>query len=416
MKGKSFGIWVFIALVSAAALIAIPFVLQKINADVISPKKEGRELLLNNDFGSEKFFDDAIWTKISDGSGNNPEVKSGFLELGIVLAKSKAYNQISQKTPLVGGKIYELDATYQSDETASSFEASLGFLQNGPASEGVSRRILEKKTELGSYQSYFAPQDDFPNAQFFLKVAQGQGTLKVESVKVVELDQLPSGAKIETGTPAPSPTPSLTSTPSPSPIPSPTPTLTPSPTPSATSSPSISESEKIEVTVRSYWNAFGLSRPVSSRDFTAQNVYVFQMLAGKWIAAKGKSQDEFILNQRAGIYVYNPADAQIKLSLTPLPKDPQNVPGTGWNLLYNDSEAARNFKELSYQFSKNGSASLAKEITLGKLIGDKLASSDIYVLKQTTRGVALNKIDLNQTPEIPAKSAFWFYVFDLPKD
>jgi hypothetical protein len=176
-----------------------------------------------------------------------------------------------------------------------------------------------------------------------------------------------------------------------------------------------SESEKTEVTLKPYWNAFGLSRPVSSRDFTAQNVYVFQMLDGKWIAAKGKGGAEFVLNQRAGIYVYNPSDTEKKLSLTPLQKDPQNVAGVGWNLLYNDSDTGRNLKELSYQFSKNGSTQGAKEITLGKLVKDKLASSDIYVLKQTARGVALNKIDLSQTPEVPAKSAFWFYVFDLPK-
>jgi len=434
MKGRNFGVWIFIALVSVATIVAVPFVLKKINADVISPQKEGRQLLLNNDFSSEKFFDNAIWTRISDGSGNIPEVKSDFLELGIVLPKPRAYNQISQKTPLKAGKIYELNATYQVESTDSGFEASFGFLQNGPVGTAVAQRILEKKTELGSYQSYFAPKDNFPNAQFFLKVVKGQGTLKVKSVKVMELDQLPSGAKIETALPSsptpattisPSPTPSLTLTASPSktpsltptPTPSTTPSLTPTPSPtlSATPSPTASESEKIEITLKPYWSAFGLSRPVSSHDFTAQNIYVFQMLAGKWIAARGKSEAQFVLNQRAGVYVYNPSDTEKNLSLIPLQKDPQNVAGTGWNLLYNDSDKGRNLKELSYQFSKNGSAQDAKEITLGKLIEGKLASSDIYVLKQTTRGVALNKIDISQTPEIPAKSAFWFYVFDLPK-
>ncbi|MCX6809688.1 MAG: hypothetical protein NTZ65_03010 [Candidatus Berkelbacteria bacterium] len=417
------------------SFVSIPIILKNVNADTES-SSQNRALIFSSDFAKENTFDNVLWNKISDGNGNQPDVLNGYLNLATQKSGASVYNQISQKIDFKQGKIYEASINYKVTDNGSNFKAEAGFIL-GPAGEIITVRSLALQNKDVNFKNYFSPVIDYPSAQFFIKVSADKGTLQIKNISIYEMEALPSGTNLSDNEATKSPsavsttsvvaseTPAITSTPiiseTPSAIPTSVPSLTAtsSPTPISSATPEAISSktaqDETDITFKPGWNIVGFSSALSTADFTNKNLYAYQMLNNKWISQKAKSKESFILNESAGVYIYNPTSSEIEITAQSQTKASDNAAGKKWNIFYNDSDSAKNISELNYQIAKNGKMSSAKSYNLATLVNDKNASNEVYILKQTEHGVALNKIDLNKTPEIPAKSSFWLYIFDLPK-
>ena len=438
-------LYIVVFVLVVGAFVSIPVIIKNVNADTESAS-QNKVLIFSDDFVNETTFDNALWSKISDGSGNQPDIANGYLNLATQKSGVTVYNQISQKIDLKQGKIYETNINYKVAANGSKFKAEIGFMKGGPAGEIITVRSLALQNEDINFKNYFSPIVSYPGAQFFIKISADTGTLDIKNISLYEMDALPSGTSlsdkqtattssavssasavstisaVSTTSTVSSKTPTQTSTALATPAASVTPTAlataSAKPTVSATSTDTTLntvQSEATSITLRSGWNIVGLSSVISSADFTNKNLYVFQMLNNKWVSQKSKSKESFIINQNAGIYVYNPAASDVEVTLNLQTKATDYAAGKKWNILYNNSDSAQNISELTYKIAKSGKMEGATSYNLRDLVNGKYASNEVYILKQIEHGVALNKIDLSKNPKIPAKSAFWFYIFDLPK-
>jgi hypothetical protein len=141
--------------------------------------------------------------------------------------------------------------------------------------------------------------------------------------------------------------------------------------------------------------------------FAKNNLDAYQCFGGKWLKSSNSST---IFSSNAGALVYSSNKELKKLTLEKTDSQASAAATIGWSLLYNSSD-----QEISntseYLFSDGKTQ--PRSFPLKRLVADKNASADVYLISGDKTGVTLNKISFPKEA-IPAKTVFWFYLKKLP--
>lgn len=407
---KYFSVYAAILGVLALLLFLSPQIAKFISADV-----ETRQILQNADFSQK--LNDRIWVINSGSSKNTVEFKNQKLTIQNQLSKEN-YTMLAQRLELSRGKTYllEIKYTWENNKSASE-QASFGVLKYGMKSESALSFPLSNAGSEVQISKYFQPNDSIKDPYFFVLI-QGTGTLEISKLSLLEYDETPQGASLETitsgqflpikimggetleGTPTPAPSPSKTA----SPLPSPTPSPSVSPSPVASTSPFVAQSatQNNKATIYPGWNVIVAKQNLNSITLSEQGYLSFQMFGGKWSKSK-KNLLAIDFNKEGAIYIYSPTLEPKEIDLTPSKAVSSLKVTKGWNLLSNQTTSEI---KSDTEFELSG-----QKVKIKDLISAKKVSSDIYILSSGSKGVEMKKID-SSTESIPAKSAFWLYLFN----
>lgn len=398
MLKKNLPIYIFILLLLAGVVFLSPYIMSSIEADINS--LNGKELITNGTFDNQQFNHD-YWSRISTANtktgtkDNNLEINCGKDE--------KDYVELSQKISVIQGKFYRLSAYIGTDLSSSKVKASVGFKEMGPASAPlISENIVFNVSQI-HFEKFLEAKRSITNPYFYLR-CEGPGSITVQSLSVIELDQLPQGT---TANPFASKSPSPTPTASSSPIPLQTPSMAPIISASASVLPKTPEKKADQITVDPGWNIVGFLKNITSDNFIKSDITTYQMLGGKWF--KYNSKNSKPLNKNGAVYLFNSKSNPQSIEIVESQGETEGNAGAGWNLLYNSSDSSIDGGATFSFISKAGDIS---DLSLSSLFENKKASTEAFVLKQTEKGVGMSKIDLTKQT-IPPQSAFWFYIFDI---
>ena len=381
-----FAVFVFLAVVGIGGFIFFRTFSQSGNilADIVA-QSSGREVLQNNDFGTSPSFDIYTWSRLSNG-GNIPNVKDGWLAFGITESKPDAYQTISQPVPLLKGKKYEITVEAGAKDSGT-LKSEIGFLEKGIVSRSVFTEtvVFDKTKGLDVFTATFVPTQDFKNAGFYFKVTSGPGTLNIAKFSVLE--------KESDGNITKTPAPTSTTTQSPATVvpaqsavpPTATATVTPAPSPTSTPAPTSTAipQNNGSPTLNPKRTPYGFSFPINTTELTAKKITVYRYLNGKWqVASPGKSNSNFTTNPQDGLILENPTEEDIKLTVSPSTQQSTAMPKDGWNLIYNQAETPADSYVLKTEDGKVG---------IREALSQQLISETFYLVKQTDRGLALQK-------------------------
>jgi hypothetical protein len=429
MLRKNLPLYILVVLTLAALLFLSPKIIGIISADSEVPAT-GTELLTNNHFDQET-FNSQTWSMASANQNSGVAPSTGAINIACGQSEGD-YVKIAQVAPTIAGKFYKLGITYVAESATTGIKAQFGFLKDSATANVIESKPIDITAGSTSFTTYAAPKLNHENSFFFFKCT-GKNSIKVTGFSVEQYSVKPvamvtvSTASLATATSSPiKPTTISATTTSTSPAATATATRAIS---TATSTPVVSSTAAAPVqsttaqtqlitptpignlqTMQSGWNIFGSGSDVSSQVFTTAGMTAMQMFAGKWTKIVPSSKKEMILSSQGGIYVFNPSKSTKNVTLTEPTTNSALIAGKGWNILYNSSNTETSIDDLKYNFSSSGKSD---SYSIGDLINQNHASKIVYLLKQTSAGVGLTRIDITQTNKIPAKTGFWFYLFSL---
>jgi len=383
-RSDFFAVFVFVLVVIGGGFAASrSYFFPKISADIENTGAT-REIIENGNFTKES-FNSLIWSKFSNGAGNDPVVENGTLKFGIKNTIKDGYQIIAQPVTLHIGKSYTISIEYIEYKENEALAASEGF---------VSGTILGKPIfEKDFSKAVFTPIEEVTDAFFFLKVkASKPALLEITNVSVVESSPLaasPSATSIRTVAPTPTAAAFATKTITPAP--------TATQTPTSTTAPLVFPPR---------WSFIGFTSAINTAPLTKANLKIYSMHSGKWRVASSQTKgSDFNVLAQDGLYIFNPQETEVKIDLPSSAQiDKAVYPSTGWNLLYSSKSTPVSAKDFEVDLGKEGLGSIAS------LTEQNSAANAFYVLKQTKDGVALENGDFLKDT-VPAKTAFWLYLF-----
>jgi len=409
MLRKNLPLYILVVLTLAAILFLSPKIVELISADTEISTPQGKEMLTNSQF-DQQAFDDKAWSFIS--SDSNSTVGQSGETINIVCGKAEGeFAKLSQKTPLLGGKFYKLQISYVNENISQGVNAQFGFLKDSASGNVIESKAIEFSPDQTSFTAYSAPKFDHPESYFFFKCT-GNSSISIRGFSVEEFNLRPvtmttinaNSTASASSTASATASPSLSLTPATRQFASPAPSLT------QTTQPATPTLTGNQTTIKSSWNVFGSTNDISSNILSSKNMTAMQMLSGKWTKITPTSKKSAIFSHQATTYVFNPSRTSQTIIISE-PSSPSTlIAGRGWNALYNSSDNETSIGDLKYDFSDKNQTGL---FSLGELLSQNKASKDVYLLKQTSNGIGLTKIDLTKTNKIPAKTGFWFYIFSL---
>jgi len=159
------------------------------------------------------------------------------------------------------------------------------------------------------------------------------------------------------------------------------------------------------------WTNIGPKDAISTQDFTSEGLYAFQMFGSSWkIAEPGKTN--FYSGAPAGLYIYNPGSAKTVNAtvVSQASVEISNKALEGWNLFYNNTNADITAGKFMIK-TQEGSVTQSK--SLFSLVDQGAAYTYAPVILSTQGSTAnYDYVDAsNSGAIIPAKKAFWFYIW-----
>lgn len=412
MFKKNLPLYLLIILVLGAIIFLSPKIIQLVSAD-LTDFTSGTEILSNGFFDQEA-INGRFWTRVST-NGNSSVVPD---DQGITITCGKESSdsiKLAQKAPLIAGKTYQLAVSYYASSVSIPFEAEMGFLSGGVGSKPIETKTVKLDSQFSSATQFSTPQQDHPNSYFYFKCS-GANKVQIRSFSVQKFDQMPGSATQAAAISEISPEAILSATTTPENVSTVTvPVISPTPSPSISVAPSIIPTETTimsanTIKIKPGWNIYGSGSDISGKVFANDDITAMQMLSGKWISINSKTKSPATFSASGGIYLYNSSKSDINLESESTDKSSNLNAGPGWNLLYNTSDKETSLEQISYYFASDTATGI---YSLADLLNEKHASPDVYILKQNEGSVGLTKIDAKKTGSIPAKTAFWFYIFEL---
>jgi len=402
---KNFTLYAAILAVLALLLFLSPQIAKLISADT----DQTPEILKNIDFAHEK-LNDRVWSFNMGNDANTVKFDKGKMLVGNEISKGN-FTLVAQRLELSDNKYYSLELAYNwRNSKLISDVASFGVMKQGLNSEIAQIYPISNTGKQSEVVKYFHPDSTFRDPYFYLLV-EGTGTFEISTLSIKQLNSLPGGASVDPAsnqilpirilpvepaakTPLPSPTKTNSILAAASPSPKPSPSSTPTSTPLATT-----DQKTTNYIAYPGWNITTIENDVATEIFTQQGLTVFQNFAGVWHKVMPDGEN-FTLSPLGAVYVYNPQDENKTIAIGKSQVAADFKVGKRWNLLASFSEIKSDSSLEAYGLND----------TLSNLIKNKRVSRDIYLLTSTPTGVQMKKID-PESESIPAKSAFWLYLF-----
>ncbi|TSC93602.1 MAG: Ig [Candidatus Berkelbacteria bacterium Athens1014_28] len=157
----------------------------------------GTELIKKGNFEVVPTFDESVWEKTTNNSKNTSATVSGKrLVLEQIADLTDSYLEIAQNTPLKKGKLYKTTINFETDFpdkltiVAGTRAKDIDALGKVDITILQDRRLMAtSNNKATTFSSYFSPLKDKDNGQFFLKINNGSGKVKIKKISVVECDR-----------------------------------------------------------------------------------------------------------------------------------------------------------------------------------------------------------------------------------
>jgi len=413
---KYFPAYAAILGVLALLLFLSPQIAKLISAD--TPVQE-QEILRNNDFKAET-LNRNIWRSKTADKTNKIKIEESNLLIENS-SKENNYTLLSQKIRLDFNKIYHLKISYKTPQIGTNSKIYTGILKTGIENYNANGFELVSTDEYMTFERYFRLDQTAQDPYFFIFLSE-QGQLYIENVSLTLSDEMPD---VQTQALESLALPYLVSKSAPPAPPAPaisvasSPTVTPASSKSATVQKSataqkpdapkaiLAEVKGGAISIYPGWSVVGFDQNTSFDAFTSNELVAYQHLGGAW---QNSQKDEPIFASKTSALVYSRKPEMEKVNLVKTDSPSSSSPSLGWNMLYNGENTDISDDSV---FSFSDGKIQAKEYKIKELVQNKNASSEVYLIEGSSTGVIYKKINFLEEA-IPAKTAFWFYVYLLP--
>jgi len=413
---KYFPAYAAILGVLALLLFLSPQIAKLISAN--TPVQE-QEILRNNDFETES-LNRNIWRSKTADKINKIKIEDESLLIENS-PKEDNYTLLSQKIKLYFNKIYHLKLSYKTPQIGVNSKIYTGILKNGIENYNAAGFELVSTSEYMTFERYFRLDQTAQDPYFFIFLSE-QGQLYIESVSLTLSDEMPD---VQTQALQALTLPNLVSKSAPPAPPAPaisvisSPTITPTSSKSATPEDSATaekpaapktisaETKDGEFSIYPGWSVLGFDKNSSSAPFNDNELIAYQHLGGAW---QNSQKDEPIFASKTSALVYSRKPEMEKINLIETDSPSNSSPSLEWNMLYNSENTDISDDSV---FSFSDGKNQAREYKIKELVSNKNASHEVYLIEGSSTGVIYKKISFPEKA-IPAKTAFWFYVYLLP--